>query len=374
MCRHDFNRNNYETRGDLHFKDYELNSLPKTWTKVKAAEGAYTMLCFDDICRMIQKYPDIYIVTDTKYTDSEAVEAQFRYMVEHAGQADSDGDGSGILSHLIVQIYNRPMFQKIMDIYPFSSVIYTLYQSEDTDDQVVDFIKESGIRVVTTPAENFRADLAQRLNELGCKVYVHTIDDEGQKDEFLAGHVDGIYTNTLYDPGWISQDKASELKAEYDEIISSRKKESVSEPQSLDIESPEYVSKRLQAFWGDAMDGTDRWIIALTASGNISDIMTEQTLESFRKLGIKMSTGKDGQFFAGFIDAGELKKQASDTDTVRVKYDCEDGEFELVNSGGDVTLSSYGNELYSYHAENTLTVSIYDKMLNKIIVSSEFID
>jgi glycerophosphoryl diester phosphodiesterase len=164
MCRHDFNRNNYETRGDLHFKDYELNSLPKTWPKVKAAEGAYTMLCFDDICRMIQKYPDIYIVTDTKYTDSEAVEAQFRYMVEHAGQADSDGDGSGILSHLIVQIYNRPMFQKIMDIYPFSSVIYTLYQSEDTDDQVVDFIKESGIRVVTTPAENFRADLAQRLN------------------------------------------------------------------------------------------------------------------------------------------------------------------------------------------------------------------
>ena len=154
--------------------------------------GQYTPLTGEDVLRLMAKYPDIYIITDTKETEKAKVLMEFYQLVSLA-----EGIDATVLDRLIPQIYSEEMLQWIMEIYPFRSVIYTLYQTRWTADTLLCFCHESGIRYVTMPDSRFSVDTLRKLDTMGIRVAVHTVDDRDRADELLDAGVTGIYTDTL---------------------------------------------------------------------------------------------------------------------------------------------------------------------------------
>lgn len=189
VARHDWSENSYKKLK----QPYPGAEEPMSLLEYKAlkSELGFTPLVLEDIIDLLKKYPDIYFVTDTKDTDKALVEKKFRMIVESANHDKS------LLKRIVPQLYNQPMLKFIEDVFKFDSYIYTLYQSPDTDDEVVDFInKENGkIMAVTMTAGRATPQFITSIKKTGAKSYVHTINDIETVYSLKKVGVDGFYTD-----------------------------------------------------------------------------------------------------------------------------------------------------------------------------------
>lgn len=144
--------------------------------------------------RLLQQYPDIYIVTDTKFYDEANVRQQFNAFVETASTIDSS-----LLNRFIIQIYKPEMLEWIMEIYPWKSVIYTLYANEGawTPENVLAFSKESGVKFITMWDNWLTPEIANSWKSAGIKIATHTINNLSQAQQSRARGADVIYTDFL---------------------------------------------------------------------------------------------------------------------------------------------------------------------------------
>ena len=83
------------------------------------SEAHYTSLLFEDILDIMEKYPDIVIVTDTKYSDERASQ-MFTIICDTVEQKDP-----ALFDRLVPQIYTNEMYDVIMELYPWKNIIYT---------------------------------------------------------------------------------------------------------------------------------------------------------------------------------------------------------------------------------------------------------
>jgi len=151
----------------------------------------YTPLSFLDIVNLMRNYPDIYIITDTKYIDPEIVKRQFTAIVN-----DTNGD-EALLKRIIPQYYSPEMYRVVNEIYPFEHSIYTLYMTMDSDDLVIDFLNQNSIEVVTMATSRINQIFMEKLLEQNKIVFVHTINDKELAEELLGLGVFGLYTDIL---------------------------------------------------------------------------------------------------------------------------------------------------------------------------------
>lgn len=154
--------------------------------------GKYTPLDFDAVVDILMEYPDVYIVTDTKNLDQRSVMFQFAQMVYAASSRDES-----VLSRIIPQIYHEKMLEWIMAVYPFESVIYTLYATEWTSESVVDFCRRSGVGMVTMWEALAKADVVSALKQEDIIVAVHTVNDPAVAQACVERNVDMVYTDFL---------------------------------------------------------------------------------------------------------------------------------------------------------------------------------
>jgi glycerophosphoryl diester phosphodiesterase len=146
----------------------------------------------------MEEYPDICVVTDTKFTDSDVVFVQFKAML-----ADAEELGlTEVFDRLVVQIYTQVMRQCMDNIYPFPNYIYTLYQqdfgqTEDDFRAVAEYCAQNGIAGVTMPVEWWDSAYAAIADEYGLNVYVHTVNDPDQAARYLRQGVAAVYTDSL---------------------------------------------------------------------------------------------------------------------------------------------------------------------------------
>jgi len=194
VARHDWdNKELYK----LYQQDVPENKLGKP---LKLAEfkklmihKTYHALDISEIFSLMSKYPDMYLVTDTKDIDNDIIINQFKTLVRKAKQVDSN-----VLKRIVPQIYNQQMYRLIEDIHPFDSYIYTLYASTDTDQQVIEFVKgKTKVKAVTMSEFRVNPDIVSALNMNDVKSYVHTINDSDLYDKYKAIGVFGIYTDTI---------------------------------------------------------------------------------------------------------------------------------------------------------------------------------
>lgn len=155
--------------------------------------GIYKPLDFIDIVHLLEEYPDIYIVTDTKGMSKEEVERTFKYIVNQADKIDSE-----VLNRIIPQIYNEDMLGYIKNVHKFPSYIYTLYQLEDrNEDEIIKFAKENNIKVIVMPKESYSDTFMEKLKAEDIYVYVHTVNDLKEVSFYSNNGIYGFYTDFI---------------------------------------------------------------------------------------------------------------------------------------------------------------------------------
>ncbi|ETT80009.1 hypothetical protein C173_00050 [Paenibacillus sp. FSL R7-277] len=149
----------------------------------------YSPLDIEKIVNLMEIYPDTYIVTDTKELEPQQVTKQFQLIVEAARKKDP-----ALLERIVPQIYSREMLEVVKQVYAFPEIIYTLYQTEDSDEVVIEFVKQTGVDI-TMPTTRATKSFVRNLKKAGARVYVHTVNDEQEIVELSRLGVHGFYTD-----------------------------------------------------------------------------------------------------------------------------------------------------------------------------------
>ena len=154
--------------------------------------GELTPLRGEEIIDLMAEYPDIYFVTDTKYTDRTLVQLMFSALTAYAKK-----NAPETLDRLIPQIYNENMYTYVMDVYPFRSLIYTLYATETTASLACDFCDATNVKFITIPKQKADARTIALVKSRGIGLGVHTVNDAEEARTLLASGVDMIYSDYL---------------------------------------------------------------------------------------------------------------------------------------------------------------------------------
>lgn len=157
--------------------------------------GKFTPLTWCDIVELMAEHPDMYIVTDTKDTVDPMITTTFTQIVKEAQAVNPD-----ILDRIIPQIYNNEMYDIIMDIYPWKSLIYTCYNQGDefSYDNVYAFASSRGIKVIATFPARGDNDFVTKIQEMGGCVFLHTFNDLEQVETYISSHnIHGVYKDFL---------------------------------------------------------------------------------------------------------------------------------------------------------------------------------
>ena len=168
--------------------------VPYTGENVLASSiaGLYRTMDYKEAIDLLSTYPDVYLITDTKYYDSTSVFLQFSQLVRYAMNTAPE-----VLDRIIPQIHQEEMLDWVMAVYPFRSVIFTLYRAKWTPDSLVDFCGRSGVGFITMPCASFTPEIAAKLKPYGIRIGVHTTSSKEDADTFYQNGVDMIYTDFL---------------------------------------------------------------------------------------------------------------------------------------------------------------------------------
>ena len=160
----------------------------------------YTPMDYMDVVNLLNEYPDIYIITDTKYYDELNVYKQFSQIVNYALEVNPE-----VLDRIIPQIYTKDMLNFVMNVYGFKSIIFTLYQIQWDAEDIAKFCYRSGIRFITISQDLIDSDCLSLWESLRLKAAVHTVDDKEEADNLLKDGVDMLYTNYLEPSAFVSE-------------------------------------------------------------------------------------------------------------------------------------------------------------------------
>lgn len=186
ICSHDEDYWRYITNNENSDVEYSYEVFKRT-----PLFTDYTPLDYKDIIDLMNQYPDIYIITDSKYSDEISVYQQFSQIVDYAKSVNPQ-----VLDRLIVQIYNKDMLGYIMNIYDFRSVIFTLYQIAWDAEDIAKFCIKSGVNFITVSEAVADSDI-ELWKSMRLKVGVHTINEEEVALELIKKNVDIIYTDFI---------------------------------------------------------------------------------------------------------------------------------------------------------------------------------
>lgn len=159
----------------------------------------YTPLSFRDLLLLMEAYPDICIITDTKFTDSDVFTIQFDSMLADARELGL----TYLFDRIAIQVYSGNMRTALHNIYPFPHYIYTLYQDEgftgsrESFRERAAYCAKHGIEGITINDYWWKPEYAGIADEYGIKVYVHTVNDAAAAKKLLASGCDGVYSDSL---------------------------------------------------------------------------------------------------------------------------------------------------------------------------------
>lgn len=178
------------------------------WTQIPTREdflsekvdGRYTPLSFRDLLLLMERYPDICVITDSKFKDSDVFYIQFDAMLADAHELGL----TYLFDRMFIQTYSANMKTALDNIYPFPHYIYTLYQDTNPfDGTEEDFrsraalCREQGISGITMNDYWWTPAFAAIADEYDIHVYVHTVNDLDHAKELLEDGVNAVYTDYL---------------------------------------------------------------------------------------------------------------------------------------------------------------------------------
>lgn len=164
----------------------------------KPIQKKYTPLSFRDLLLLMEEYPDVCVITDTKFTEAEVVTLQFEAMLQDA----RDLGLSYLFDRMAIQVYDPLMFRVVDSVHHFRHYIYTLYtdgfaRTEEDFREKAAFCVENGILGITMWDYWWRAEFAPIAGRFGLAVYTHTVNDAAGAARLLDEGVKAVYTDEL---------------------------------------------------------------------------------------------------------------------------------------------------------------------------------
>lgn len=151
------------------------------------ADAGYTALTFRELLEIFASWTDCYLILDTK-GDAAPV---WREVREIAAATLPDS-----LERLIPQLYS-PTRRQMAESARFRRVLLTLYRTAAPDRVILRFLEQSGINVITAPPARLSTAFLRDLDDLGVRVYAHTINDTDSLEALIRSGVHGVYTDSL---------------------------------------------------------------------------------------------------------------------------------------------------------------------------------
>lgn len=128
-------------------------------------------------------HPEAVVVTDCKWANVDAL-ALLTVMFPEA------------MEQVVPQIYSFEEYDAVRAL-GFENLILTLYQMDETDEAVLDFVVGHDLVAVAMPFKRTFGGLPGRLADLGMPSLVHTVNRAGVFERLRKGGVHGIYTDVL---------------------------------------------------------------------------------------------------------------------------------------------------------------------------------
>lgn len=159
----------------------------------------YTPLSLEDLLRLMDKYPDIRVITDTRYKKISIVKSQFKTIVNTARNLGLEH----VLDRLTVEVYTEDMYKAVKGIYPFKSYVFTLYQlfskapSTSQLKSVGAFCKKNHIGTVAMYAKWWKWKYADVLDPYGVEIALYTTNDPDDALRYLNDGVTALFTDFL---------------------------------------------------------------------------------------------------------------------------------------------------------------------------------
>lgn len=142
-----------------------------------------TQMSLEDLVEWLYEHEDAYIVTDIKRDNVEALKL--------ISQRYPD-----LIAQFIPQIYKLDEYISVQE-WGYKNIILTLYMSNYTDEEILDFVKRNQVFAITMPIARARTELPKKLKGENVFVYAHTINDDSLRKELEEYGVDGFYTDDL---------------------------------------------------------------------------------------------------------------------------------------------------------------------------------
>lgn len=164
----------------------------------KPINGQYTPLSFRDLLALMEQYPDICIITDTKFVNEEEVTRQFRAMLRDAYETGL----TYLFDRMVIQVYTPMMFRVVDSLYSFPHYIFTLYYTgfactQSDFREKAEFCKENGIMGITLWDYWWSEDYTPIAQENGICVYAHTVNDAEWAQRLLSSGISAVYSDSL---------------------------------------------------------------------------------------------------------------------------------------------------------------------------------
>lgn len=166
--------------------------------------GKYQPLTFDDALYILQRYPDVYFIIDSKTFDLDGFKKRYELISEKVKAIDSS-----LLQRIIPQAYNFEMALWLKNESDFKEYILTCYAIYDQSSglEIFEFVKENNVPIVTMHMAN---DWAKKVitdiyayatyqeYQDKFKIYIHTVNDINvAKDIIKEYHFNGIYSDDI---------------------------------------------------------------------------------------------------------------------------------------------------------------------------------
>lgn len=167
----------------FHTESFRVYSYEE-FQQFQMINGWHALTVDDLIHAMETDFPEMYWITDTKNDNSyllELLATQYPHM----------------LTRIIPQVYSQQEYFYAKEL-GFENVIYTLYESNDTEEEILVFCKEQHPFAITMNTTWAYSDLPGRLAKQSIYTYAHTINDVSTQKELQQNHINGIYTDILF--------------------------------------------------------------------------------------------------------------------------------------------------------------------------------
>jgi len=180
-----------------------MYNLNKVWEHYRFDElsgkccfGKYTILTGQELLHLVSKFKDAYLITDTKaipFLASWSHVDIVRRLTDIAKR-----QFPSLLDRIIPHIAGQKDLSELRKIYPFKNYMLALYRSHITNEEVVELVRENGLRAVMMwwdkrYSDQFRDELA----EVGATTYVHSLRDPKTinlfKDKGVGVYSDGYF-------------------------------------------------------------------------------------------------------------------------------------------------------------------------------------